>query len=333
MQTTVFEQFGEPGEVLHTTQQNQPVPGDGEILVRMLSSPVNPSDLMTVRGVYPNKPPLPAVPGYEGVGIVVSAGRGLPGWYLKEKRVAVLNRSGGNWAEYVVLPAKQAIPLASGLSMEQAATFFVNPATAYVMTRKVLQIPKGEWLLQTAAGSVLGGMVRRLARHCGFKVVNVVRRAEQAEQLKAAGADAAIVFNENENEVGDLQEQLLLATGKSNVKYVIDPVSGKTSAAVLEALSVGGHMLLFGSLSPDPVVFSPRALITPAAKVEGFWLGRWMDQQSLLSKLALVRKITKLIRRGILESEIAAKYPLSEIKQAVIAAEQSGRTGKVLLTM
>ena len=126
-------------------------------------------------------------------------------------------------------------------------------------------------------------------------------------------------------------EQLQQSIGQQSVQYAIDPVGGATSAAVMEVLSVGAHLLLFGSLSDELITFSPRALITPAARVEGFWLGRWMDQQSLLSKLALVKQITKLIRQGILESEIAARYPLNEIKQAVIAAEQSGVGGKVLL--
>ena len=333
MKAAIFEQAGEPGDVLRLEEQKKPVAGPGEVLVRMLASPVNPSDLMTVRGVYPHKPGLPAIPGYEGVGIVEAAGSGFLGRYLKGKRVAVLNKMGGNWAEFAVIPAKQAIPLSDRLSLEQAATFFVNPATAYVMTRKVLQIPRDAWLLQTAAGSVLGGMVRRLGRHYGFKVINVVRREEQAEELKASGADAILVFNGDEHEIPYLREQLEQVASTSGVKYAIDPVGGQTTTAVMDVLAVDGHLLLFGSLSSDPIVFFPRALITPAAKVAGFWLGHWMDQQSLLSKLALVKQITKLIRQGILESEIAAQFPLNQIKEAVIAAEQTGRSGKALLTM
>src|SRR5439155_10231340 len=94
--------------------------------------------------------------------------------------------------EYAVVPARQLIPLPDDIPDEQAAAFFVNPASALAMTRYVLQVPAGEWLLQTAAGSALGRMVLRLGKHFGFRTINVVRRREQAEELRRAGADAVI---------------------------------------------------------------------------------------------------------------------------------------------
>ena len=102
------------------------------------------------------------------------------------------NGAGGNWAEQVVVPARQVWPAPSALTDEQAATFFVNPASALVMTRYVLAVPPGAWLLQTAAGSALGRMVIRLGRHFGFRTLNVVRRREQAEELAREGADAVV---------------------------------------------------------------------------------------------------------------------------------------------
>src|SRR5207248_9118095 len=119
-------------------------------------------------------------------------GWGLLAWRVKGKRVAVLNGTGGNWAEHVVIPARQAVPVPSFLTDEQAASFFVNPASALVMTRDVLRVPRGAWLLQTAAGSALGRMVIRLGRQQGFRTLNVVRRREQAEEILQAGGDAVI---------------------------------------------------------------------------------------------------------------------------------------------
>src|SRR4051794_15299936 len=155
MKAAVFESFGNPPEVLHVREVPDPHPGPGEIRVRMIASPINPSDLLVVRGRYGVLPTPPATPGFEGVGIVEKAGPGLVGRALVGRRVAVLNQAGGNWAEYVVLPALRVVPVAKDLPDEQVASFFVNPATVLAMVRHVLKVPKGAWLLQSAAGSTL----------------------------------------------------------------------------------------------------------------------------------------------------------------------------------
>src|SRR5439155_25023019 len=91
--------------------------------------------------------------------------------------------------------ARNAVPVSSDLPDEQVATFFVNPATALVMTQGVLKAGSGDWLLQTAAASALGRMVIRLGKHFGFRTINVVRRPEQAEELRREGAEYVVASN------------------------------------------------------------------------------------------------------------------------------------------
>lgn len=328
MQAAVFEKHGDPAEVLKVREMPVPEPKPGQLLVRMLAAPINPSDVMVVRGSYAKLPKLPATPGFEGVGIVEKSGGGLYGKFLVGKRVAVLNSETGSWAEQAVLNARQAVPLSKKLSLEQAATFFVNPATAYIMTRKILAVPQGEWLLQTAAGSALGRMVIRLGRSTGFRTINVVRRQEQVAELKSLGADVVLVESE-----GDLREQVLKHTGGNGVQYAIDPVGGATASKVVTCLGAGGRLLLFGTLSSDPISFSPRTLMAAGATVEGFWLGNWMMQQNILGKLRLMRSISRLILSGELSSEIGETFPLDQVAEAVRAAEKPGRGGKVLLRL
>src|SRR4051812_17420651 len=98
MKAIRFEQFGEPAQVLRVVGLPDPEPGPGQVLVRMIAAPINPSDLLVVRGRYGVLPSLPATPGFEGVGVVEKAGPGLFGKLLKGRRVAVLNQAGGNWA-------------------------------------------------------------------------------------------------------------------------------------------------------------------------------------------------------------------------------------------
>src|SRR3954451_21594806 len=192
MKAIVFEEFGEPAEVLRIRDVPVPVPGPGEVRVRMIATPVNPSDLLVVRGRYGVLPRLPATPGFEGVGVVDQVGPGLLGRLVKGKRGTVINGAGGNWAEYAVIPARQGRPAASDRPDEQVASFFVNPASVQAMARHVLRVPKGEWLLQSAAGSALGRMMIKLGRHDGFRTINVVRRREAMAELSALGADAVI---------------------------------------------------------------------------------------------------------------------------------------------
>jgi len=331
MKAIFFDEFGEPADVLKVENVAVPDPGTGEVRVRMLASPINPSDLMMVRGIYGKLPKLPATPGFEGVGVVESGGTGLFGKYLAGKRVAVLNAKTGSWRQMTVVSARQAIPLTADIPLEQAAMFFVNPATAYVMTRQELAVPAGAWLLQTGAGSALGRMVVRLGRHFGFRTLNVVRRDEQVDELKAIGGDEVICFDSERHDATQLREDVMRITNNKGVPFTIDAVGGAMGSAVVGCLAVGGRMLIYGTLSSGPFSFSPRELITPGASIHGFWLARWMAGQGLLRKLRLVKAITRLMRRGVLVSEVGETFPLDDIHDAVRKAEEVGRSGKVLL--
>lgn len=326
MKGVILDRFGEPKDVLHVADAPMPVPGAGQVRVRMLAAPVNPSDLMTCRGTYTKIPSLPFAPGYEGVGVVESAGPGLFGKFLMGRRVAMLTGDGGSWQEYNVIPARQAVPLSQQIPIDQAAMFFVNPTTAYVLTREVLKVPRGAWLLQTASGSALGKMVIRLAGHYGFRTICVVRRSVQAQELIKLGADEVVATDEQ-----DLHERVKQITGGKGVLYAIDPVSGDLGSRVIRCLAPDGRLVVFGTLSHQPLQFSSRDLMTPGASVEGFWLGNFMAKLGLLKKLSIVSKVGSLMKKGILVSEIGKTYRLDEIKEACIEAERTARGGKVLL--
>jgi NADPH:quinone reductase-like Zn-dependent oxidoreductase len=327
MKAIVFDRCGDPEEVLQVRDLPEPKPVPGEVRVRMLASPVNPSDLLYIRGLYGRKPPLPATPGFEGVGVVETNGGGLLGWRVLGRRVAVLGAAGGTWQEKVIVPAVQAVPVPKALPDEQAATFFVNPASALIMTRYVLRIPRGAWLLQTAAGSALGRMVIRLGRRYGFRTLNVVRRREQGEELLRQGADAVVCTGDE-----SLSERVREITQGAGVPFAVEAVGGEVGSEVVRsALAAGGRMLVYGALSEEPLTFDPRALIVGQKRVEGFWLGDWVRQQGLLAKYRLMRRIGRLLVAGILTSAVGATYPLEQVKEAVRTAAQPGRHGKVLL--
>lgn len=330
MKAIQYEEFGEPSQVLQLTEKEVPEPGPGEVRVKMLVSPVNPSDLMSIRGGYTYTPDLPATPGFEGVGIVESSGGGMLGKMMIGKRVAVLNKTHGNWCEQTVTSAKQVIPVPKQLHDDQAASFFVNPATAFILTTKILQVPKDAWLVQTAANSSLGKMVIKLGLMNEFNTLNIVRREDEIEKLKFLGATRVIAFDVDRDPPEKLVEQVREMTG-GGARYVMDPVGGRLASALVRALGKDARMVLYGTMSGENVTFFPRDLMSINARLRGFHLGGWMEKQSIWSKMSLIRQISRLVVDGTLSTDCAEEYPLEEYVKAIEVSQQPGINTKILL--
>ncbi|MEM7436246.1 MAG: zinc-dependent alcohol dehydrogenase family protein [Myxococcota bacterium] len=350
MKSACIESFTTDPNDVELRDVDMPVPGPGQVRVRMTMAPVNPSDFNFVEGTYqaafgrliwnhgqdrptdrPGEPPFAWPPyslGAEGVGVVDAAGPGFLGKRLVGKRVAVASGPpNGTWQEYALIDAKRAFAVPKALTDAQACAFFVNPLTALVLIRHVLRVPPGATLLQTAAGSALGGMVRNLAREGGFRVIDVVRSHAGAERLRAQGAEYVIAL-EREGLVDAVHR---IAPG--GVEFVIDAVAGSTGSEAVRCLAPGGRMVCYGTLSGEPLSLPPRDLMMPMTRIEGFYLPGFLNKRSLFQRLQLVRANTKLIRRGVLDTPVEQVYPLAELHEALAHARRPGRSGKVLLAI
>jgi NADPH2:quinone reductase len=321
----VFDQLGDPALVLKVKDGPLPTPGGGEVRVRMLAAPINPSDLMFIQGIYGRRPELPATPGFEGAGIVEEAGPGLLGRMRVGKRVAVLHGLGGTWQEHAIVPARQVVPVPSALPDEQVASFFVNPATALIMTKSILRIPRGRWLLQSAAGSALGRMIIQLGKHYGFRTMNVVRRREQAEELKALGGDA-VICTQNEQ----IEERVRELTKGEGVPFAIDCVGGDTGSALVRSLGQRGRMIVYGTLANEPLNFDSRILLTGQKRLEGFWLSEWTREQGTVTMLRLFRKLAALLTNRVIATETGKSFSIEQYAEATKLAAEPGHKGKIL---
>lgn len=319
-----FDQFGEPADVLRVEERPKPVPGNGEVLVRMRARPIHPSDLLTVRGLYGSLPTLPATPGVEGVGAIETIGPNVQGWQTSQRVIPLATP--GTWQEYLIVKAEQLIPISDTMSDTIAAQFAVNPLTAWVMTTEELRLEPGQWLLQTAAGSTLGRVVLQIAKLRGFKTINVVRRREQAEELKVLGVDEVVCTDDE-----DLVERVMEITDKAGVPAAIDAVGGQTGAEAVRSLGRHGVMLSYGLLSGEPIPIDGGQMIFRCSTVRGFWLSDWVRSVPVERQRAVSAELLGLMAKGKIAPPIEAEYPLKDVVKAVQHAERHGRQGKVLL--
>lgn len=331
-----------------------PEPGPGQVRVRVLLSPINPSDLNFVHGTYhaaleriiwnqrrrdgetrvyydpPRTNPCPTPPyalGGEGVGIVDACGSGFLAGRLRGQRVAIAGGPpNGTWQEYALADAKRAVVVPAAVSDEQAAMFFVNPITAYVLVREVLRVRRGEWVLITAAGSALGKSVVRLGRRDGFRTICVVRSGANSAELAALGADAVV-----ETDRQDLMAEVARITDDRGVPHALDCVGGELVGQVVRCLGLAGQLVIYGTLGDRPLQVPGRDLMMPAARISGFLLPAWMAQQTPLKLLGMLRAVRRLTVEGMFHTEVAATYPLDQVNEAITASLAPGRTGKVLL--
>src|ERR1044072_3527606 len=324
MQSVRFHEFGNPADVLRVEDVPRPEVGAGQVLVRMRARAINPSDLLTVRGLYGSLPVPPATPGLEGMGEVAELGEGIT--HLRAGQRVIPLGVAGTWQEFIVAPAAQLIPVPDSVNDQTAAQFVVNPLTAWIMTVEELALQPGEWLLQTAAGSTLGRVVWQIAKQRGFKTINVVRRREQVEELKALGADACMCTDEE-----DIRDRVREITGNEGLKKAIDAVGGETGADVGRALGRGGVMLVYGLLSGRPMPIDGGRMIFTSATVRGFWLGEWMRSAPPARQQAVTGEMLRAMATQEIVPPVEAEYSLSEVLAAVEHSERPGRSGKVLL--
>jgi NADPH:quinone reductase-like Zn-dependent oxidoreductase len=302
-----------------------PLPGAGEVLVRMAAAPVNPSDLAFLAGTYGVRKRLPVVPGFEGSGVVVSTGAGAEA--LAGARVAVTAGSGdGTWAELVVTRARLCTPVLATTGLEAAAALTVNPLTAWALL-DVASRGSHRAAIQTAAGSALGRMLLRLAKRRGVPMIHVVRGPARAEELRALGGEH--VLDSSAPGFDAELARLALALGAT---IAFDAVAGPLTGRLVAAMPEGGRVLVYGALSSEPSSLSPLDLVFGGRRVEGFWLAGWMRERGA-TEVAAARAGVEAHIGGDLRTDFAERATLDRAVEAILCRSRGERRGKLLLLL
>ncbi len=322
-----LNEIGDPAEVLEVKKAEKRELSSGEVRVKVLATPIHPSSLLQIAGHYGVDPKLPSTPGNEGVGRVVETSEEVA--HLKKGQLVLLI-GGGTWREEIVAPAASFIPLPdlgdiSNSVIEQLSMAVVNPLAGLLMLTSFVDLKEGDWIVQSASNSAVGGYVIQLAKQRGIKTVNVVRRDGLAEDLMAKGADVVLIDGP------DLAEQIAEATGNAPVVLAIDAVGGDTFSRLANSLSHGGTLVAYGVLSGKPASLNPALTIFNDVRIRGFWLSKWFQTASAEEKQAALGQIIPLIASGTLKANVDSRYSIDDIKKAVQRAAKGGKNGKVLL--
>ncbi|MCP1311949.1 zinc-dependent alcohol dehydrogenase family protein [Paenibacillus tyrfis] len=318
-----YYRFGEPGEVLRIEKKSPLLPGPGELSVKMRARPINPSDVIPIRGAYAHRIALPAVPGYEGVGVVEAVGPGVPKQMLG-MRVLPL-QGDGTWQDYVTAPAKFAVPVPEDIDDDTACQLYINPVTAWLICRSALRLTHGDVLVVNAAGSAIGRIFAQLSPIFGYRMIALTRSERHTSELQRLGA--AYVFNAAEVSVRD---RILEVTAGQGATAAIDSIGGPEGDKLVRCVKTDGTILSIGLLSGIPAVWH-EAVRGTQVQVLPFYLRQWVRNSSQEEWEAVFEQVSGLVREKKLEMmKIGTKFELTDAISAIRAAE-SGIHGKVLL--
>ena len=314
----------EQSQTLTVRQIPVPQPGPGQVLIRMAAAPINPSDLGFAKGSYGTQKIPYMIPGFEGSGTVVAAGSGLLPRLLVGRRVTCSTLTGGTWAQYLVVPARNCFPLSKSLSLEEGAMLIVNPLTA-VAFFEIYKQGKHAAIVNNAAAGALGQMVLRLGRTRNIPVIHVVRREAQVKLLRSIGAEH--VLNNSDMAFGNQLHQL---SHKLKATLILDPIGGEQTRRLLEVTPSGSLALVYGSLAGIKTGPTSQIVGDLTKYVEGFFMPNWLATKNTLQVIGYLSQVQRLAKKE-LQTKIQERFPLAQVQDAVALYQTNPTAGKVLL--
>lgn len=302
-----------------------PIPSDSQVLVQMLASIVNPSDMHFIKGEYgqPRRKDVPA--GFEGCGIVVAAGEKAKALIGKRVGFAVSLNGSGTWANFALTDANTCIPLRQDLSNTDGAALIVNPLTAVAMVDMVKD--HCDAFIITAAASQLGKLMIGLGRDLGLKPIAVVRRGDVVENLKSLGATEVLVTSDP-----DFPAQMQAALKTYKPRMMLDAVSDQTSADMFVAMPSRARWVSYGKMTPEPPQLDQMGqFIFMNKRIEGFWLVNWMRDTPTPEKAKVFDEVQARFTDGRWHTDVAVELPLGDLVTG-LADATSLSDGKVIIT-
>jgi putative PIG3 family NAD(P)H quinone oxidoreductase len=323
MRAVVITEPGGP-EVLRWLEVPDPIPGPGEVVIDIAASGVNRADLMQREGRYPPPPGAPPYLGLECSGRVRAVGDGVTGWRPGDEVCALL--AGGGYAEQVVVPAGQVLPVPARVELATAAAFPETACTVYANVFQLAGLAAGETLLVHGGSSGIGTMAIQLGKAFGATVACTAGSQEKLARCRALGADVTINYRDE-----DFVAALLDTTGGAGADVILDIMGASYLARNLAALATGGRLVIIGRQGGSRAEIDLGVLQGKRASVHATTLrARPADEKAMV--VAAVREhVWPLIGAGNVAAVIDRELPMSQAAQAHRAMAASEHVGKILL--
>ncbi len=312
-------------EVLVPEQRAVPMPGDGEILVKVAAAGVNRPDVLQRQGLYPPPPGAPDIPGLEIAGEVVALGTNVKRWKRGDCVMALV--VGGGYAQYAAAHDSHAMAV-SGLSMAEAAAV---PETFFTVWHNMFErggLKRGETLLVHGGSSGIGTAAIQLAKHFGARVIVTAGSEDKCEACRKLGADAAINYKTE-----DFVEACKTATGGKGIDVILDMVGGDYIARNYEAAAVEGRIvqIAFQGTSKSTVDFR-RIMLKRLHHTGSTLRSRSIVDKSAIRE-ALESHVLPLLAAGQVKPVLYKTFPLDQAAAAHALMETSAHIGKIVLTV
>ncbi|MGA4838215.1 NADPH:quinone oxidoreductase family protein [Streptomyces sp. G45] len=306
---------GEPGEVMRLVEAPRPVPGDGQVLLRVRAANVNFPDALLCRGQYQVTPPLPFTPGVEICGETEDGRRVIANPALPH----------GGFAEYAVADAAGLLPAPDALDDAEAAALHIGYQTGWFGLHRRAGLREGETLLVHAAAGGVGSAAVQLGKAAGARVIGVVGGADKARVARALGCDVVV-----DRRAADVVAAVKEATGGRGADVVYDPVGGAAYAQSAKCVAFEGRILVVGFASgsiPSPAL--NHALVKNYSIVGLHWgLYATKDPASLAD---CHERLTELAAKGAIKPLVSERAPLADAAAAVQRVADGTTTGRVVV--
>lgn len=302
-----------------------PVPGEGEVLIRVQAAGVNRPDIAQREGRYPPPPGASPILGLEVAGEIVACGPNAPRWRVGDRVTALTN--GGGYAEYCAVPAVQCLPWPEGFDAVKAAALPETHFTVWANLFELGRLREGERTLIHGGTSGIGVTAIQLARAFGAEVYATAGSAEKCGACLALGAHAAIDYK-NQDFAGEIAR---LTEGRG-VDVILDMVGGPYAMRNLRSLARGGRLVLIAFLGgPKAPDFDLTRIMTHRLTLTGSTMRPRSTAEKGAIAAALEAQVWPLLASGRVRPVIHAVFPLAEVAAAHRLMESGTHIGKIIL--